>query len=217
MRRYGTDKPDLRFGLHMADISSIVAKCGFQVFVDTITGGGIVKALRIPQVRAAASLACNTIHSCLMNAITAKSCRRAGAQPCQACFPAACMAHPSLLQATTSRCHTERVRVQGKRLSNSRIKPKGDVCQAAMDAGAQGLAFLRVGEGNALEGAKALREGLSDEQAQQLLDTCGAEEGDLLLIVAGLVEVTNRCALYALKCFCITRDCTSQILRILQL
>ena len=48
--RYGTDKPDLRFGFEMADISACVAHCDFKTFANTVTDGGVVKALRIPDV-----------------------------------------------------------------------------------------------------------------------------------------------------------------------
>ncbi|MGD8369675.1 MAG: aspartate--tRNA ligase [Desulfobacterales bacterium] len=43
--RYGLDKPDLRFGLELADISDIVADSGFKVFSDVVARGGVVKAL----------------------------------------------------------------------------------------------------------------------------------------------------------------------------
>lgn len=85
-------------------------------------------------------------------------------------------------------------RVQGKRISNSRLKPKGDVAAQAMRGGAAGLAFVRVAANGELEGAKAIREGLSQEQAAEMLALCGANEGDLLLIAAGDAGVVNRCA-----------------------
>ncbi len=43
--RYGLDKPDLRFGLELTDISDIVEGSGFKVFADAIKKGGLVKAL----------------------------------------------------------------------------------------------------------------------------------------------------------------------------
>ena len=46
MSRYGTDRPDLRFGMGLVDISHIVAGCGFRVFTDTVAGGGQVKGFR---------------------------------------------------------------------------------------------------------------------------------------------------------------------------
>ncbi|MFC1768815.1 aspartate--tRNA ligase [Nanoarchaeota archaeon] len=45
MDRYGVDKPDLRFGLELQDVTKIVKKSDFKVFTDNITKGGIVKAI----------------------------------------------------------------------------------------------------------------------------------------------------------------------------
>ena len=45
--RYGLDKPDLRFGLELTDISDIVVGSGFKVFADVVKKGGIVKALNV--------------------------------------------------------------------------------------------------------------------------------------------------------------------------
>jgi aspartyl-tRNA synthetase len=46
--RYGSDKPDLRFGLELVDVSSLFATSEFQAFAQAISGGGVVRALRIP-------------------------------------------------------------------------------------------------------------------------------------------------------------------------
>ena len=45
MERYGTDKPDLRFGMELADLTEIAAQTEFAVFKDTIAGGGKVKGI----------------------------------------------------------------------------------------------------------------------------------------------------------------------------
>jgi aspartyl-tRNA synthetase len=45
MDRFGLDKPDLRFGLELKDVSDIVKTSGFKVFADVVNKGGIVKAL----------------------------------------------------------------------------------------------------------------------------------------------------------------------------
>ncbi len=45
MSKYGSDKPDLRFGLPMTDITSIAAKTEFQVFKTVINNGGFIKAI----------------------------------------------------------------------------------------------------------------------------------------------------------------------------
>jgi aspartyl-tRNA synthetase len=43
--RFGSDKPDLRFGLELKDVSGIVKDSSFKVFLDTIARKGIIKGL----------------------------------------------------------------------------------------------------------------------------------------------------------------------------
>ena len=45
MNRYGTDKPDLRFGLEIEDCSDIFSSSGFKVFRSIVEGGGSVRGL----------------------------------------------------------------------------------------------------------------------------------------------------------------------------
>jgi len=48
MNRYGTDKPDLRYGLELHDVTSVVAQSSFRVFSSTVSRGGVVKGLALP-------------------------------------------------------------------------------------------------------------------------------------------------------------------------
>lgn len=48
MERYGTDKPDLRFGLEIKDLSEIVAKSNFSIFSSAIASGGKVNGICAP-------------------------------------------------------------------------------------------------------------------------------------------------------------------------
>ncbi|MCK4331435.1 MAG: aspartate--tRNA ligase [Dehalococcoidia bacterium] len=48
MERYGTDKPDVRFGLEIRDLSDIVADSEFSVFRSAIQGSGKVKGICLP-------------------------------------------------------------------------------------------------------------------------------------------------------------------------
>lgn len=48
MERYGSDRPDTRFGLELVDVSDIVKDSEFKVFSGAISSGGIVKVLPIP-------------------------------------------------------------------------------------------------------------------------------------------------------------------------
>ncbi|MEA2059856.1 MAG: aspartate--tRNA ligase [Thermodesulfobacteriota bacterium] len=43
--RFGLDRPDMRFGLELCEISDIVGKAGFKVFADVVKKGGLVKAV----------------------------------------------------------------------------------------------------------------------------------------------------------------------------
>ncbi|HHZ20423.1 MAG TPA: aspartate--tRNA ligase [Firmicutes bacterium] len=45
MARYGSDKPDLRFGMELQDITDLVKDAGFQVFRNVAATGGVVKAI----------------------------------------------------------------------------------------------------------------------------------------------------------------------------
>ena len=47
MSKYGSDKPDLRFGLELIDVTDIVKDCDFQVFTNNIKSGGVVKVLNV--------------------------------------------------------------------------------------------------------------------------------------------------------------------------
>lgn len=46
-RRYGLDKPDIRFGLEHIDLSEMMKGCGFKVFSGVVSSGGIVKAINV--------------------------------------------------------------------------------------------------------------------------------------------------------------------------
>jgi aspartyl-tRNA synthetase len=48
MRRYGNDKPDLRFGLELFDATEIARTCGFGVLKGAVEAGGIVRGVRYP-------------------------------------------------------------------------------------------------------------------------------------------------------------------------
>ena len=45
MDRYGSDKPDLRFGMEIQDVSEVVSGCGFGVFESALASGGVVRCL----------------------------------------------------------------------------------------------------------------------------------------------------------------------------
>ncbi|MFN6530926.1 aspartate--tRNA ligase [Nostoc sp. ChiSLP03a] len=130
MERYGSDKPDTRYGLELVDVSDIVKDSGFKVFRDTVTNGGIVKILPIPNG--------NDV------------------------------------------------------ISNVRIKPGGDLFKEASEAGAKGLAFIRVRDDNEIDTIGAIKDNLSEEQKQEILRRTGAKAGHLLLFGAGETATVNK-------------------------
>jgi len=47
MRRFGSDKPDTRFGMELCDLTEVVRGCGFSVFASAIENGGSVRAITV--------------------------------------------------------------------------------------------------------------------------------------------------------------------------
>ena len=47
MDRYGSDKPDLRFGLPIVDLTDIASTCSFSVFRSVTEQGGVVRAINV--------------------------------------------------------------------------------------------------------------------------------------------------------------------------
>lgn len=45
--KYGSDKPDLRFEMEIAEITDLVKGCGFSVFSEAVKAGGVVEALKV--------------------------------------------------------------------------------------------------------------------------------------------------------------------------
>ena len=116
MERYGSDKPDTRFGMELTDLSDLVKDCGFGVFSGAVQGGGSVRC------------------------ITAKNAVSA--------------------------------------LSRKEIDKLTDFVKGI---GGKGLAWVRM----APDGMKAsFSKFMTDEEMQAILSRAGAEEGDVVLIIA---------------------------------
>lgn len=47
MNRFGSDKPDIRFGMELVDVSDTVAGCGFGVFTSALAAGGSVRGITV--------------------------------------------------------------------------------------------------------------------------------------------------------------------------
>ena len=50
MERFGSDKPDTRFGLEITNITNLLKNTGFKAFLSTIEGGGSVRAIKVPSL-----------------------------------------------------------------------------------------------------------------------------------------------------------------------
>lgn len=49
MDKYGSDKPDTRFGMEIKDLGSLLRKSGFKVFDDVLARGGIIRGIAVPK------------------------------------------------------------------------------------------------------------------------------------------------------------------------
>ncbi|KAB8330540.1 aspartate--tRNA ligase [Scytonema tolypothrichoides VB-61278] len=130
MERYGSDKPDTRYGLELVNVSDVVKDCGFKVFREAVTNGGIVKILPIPN--------------------------------------------------------------GNDSISNVRIKPGGDLFKEATDAGAKGLAYIRVRNDGEIDTIGAIKDNLTPEQKQEILRRTDAKPGHLLLFAAADTVTVNK-------------------------
>jgi aspartyl-tRNA synthetase len=130
MERYGSDKPDTRFGLELVNVSDLVKDSGFKVFSGAIATGGLVKVLPIPGGNEA--------------------------------------------------------------ISNVRIKAGGDLFKEASEAGAKGLAYIRVRDDGDIDTIGAIKDNLTEAQKQELLSRTGAKPGHLLLFGAGSADTVNK-------------------------
>lgn len=130
MERYGSDRPDTRFGLELADVSDLLKDSGFKVFSAAIKSGGIVKILPIPG--------------------------------------------------------------GNDLISNVQIKPGGDLFKEATEAGAKGLAYIRVKADGQIDTIGAIKDNLSDEQKAEIIRRTNAKAGDLLLFGAGDMATVNK-------------------------
>lgn len=50
MERFGSDKPDTRFGLEITDITNLLKNTGFKAFISAIEDGGSIRAIKVPSL-----------------------------------------------------------------------------------------------------------------------------------------------------------------------
>ncbi|HPG39265.1 MAG TPA: aspartate--tRNA ligase [bacterium] len=120
MEKYGIDRPDLRFGMEINNISSLVEHCEFNVFSQTVKAGHVVAGICVPG---------------------------------------------------------------GGKFSRKQID---DLTSWTKEQGAKGLVAIKV-KGDDWD--STLDKFFSDEQRKQIVKTCSAQDGDLLLFVADVKKV----------------------------
>ncbi len=131
MERYGSDKPDTRFGMEIIDLTEAVRGCGFGVFTSAVDAGGAVRCL------------------------TAKG-----------------------AAATLSRKEIDKL------------------TELVKGIGGKGLAWVRWMEETP---TSSFGKFLSEQEMQALLATAGAEQGDVVLVVADTVKKSVLTILGALR------------------
>jgi aspartyl-tRNA synthetase len=77
-------------------------------------------------------------------------------------------------------------------ISNVRIRAGGDLFKEASEAGAKGLAYIRVRENGEIDTIGAIKDNLTEAQKQEILSRTGAKAGHLLLFGAGPTEIVNK-------------------------
>jgi aspartyl-tRNA synthetase len=77
-------------------------------------------------------------------------------------------------------------------ISNVRIKPGGDLFKEASEAGAKGVAYIRVRDDGEIDTIGAIKDNLTEAQKQELLERTGAKPGHLLLFGAGPTDIVNK-------------------------
>ena len=80
----------------------------------------------------------------------------------------------------------------GDVISNVRIKPGGDIFKEASEAGAKGLAYIRVKENGEIDTIGAIKDNLSEAQKQEILQRTNAKAGHLLLFAAADSNTVNK-------------------------
>ena len=120
MDRFGSDKPDTRFGMEIYDLTAELKGSSFRVFADTATSGGVIRGICVKGAAGFTRKQIDTLN------------------------------------------------------------------EKAQDWGAKGLAWLALEEGQV---RSPIAKFLSEEELAAIRRVCGAETGDLILIVAGAYDL----------------------------
>ena len=77
-------------------------------------------------------------------------------------------------------------------ISNVQIKPGGDLFKEVTEAGGKGIAYIRVRDHQEIDTIGAIKDSLSPEKVEELLQRTGAKAGDLLLFGAGDTDTVHK-------------------------
>ena len=123
MNRYGVDKPDIRFGMELRDVTEPLRDSSFQVFKDAIEGKGIIKAINVKG---------------------------------------------------------------GSSFSRKEIE---DLTHFVYAYGAKGLISAKISKTN---WQSSIQKFITEEERKKIDERMAADEGDLLLFIAGPIKVVNQ-------------------------
>jgi aspartyl-tRNA synthetase len=123
MNRYGADKPDIRFGMELRDVTEPLRTSSFQVFRDTIEGKGVIKAINVKG---------------------------------------------------------------GSSFSRKEIE---DLTHFVYAYGAKGLISAKISKTN---WQSSIQKFITEEERKKIDERMAADEGDLLLFIAGPIKVVNQ-------------------------
>jgi aspartyl-tRNA synthetase len=123
MNRYGADKPDIRFGMELRDVTELLRDSSFQVFKDAIEGKGIIKAINVKG---------------------------------------------------------------GSSFSRKEIE---DLTHFVYAYGAKGLISAKISKTN---WQSSIQKFITEEERKKIDERMAADEGDLLLFIAGPIKVVNQ-------------------------
>lgn len=136
MERFGSDKPDTRFGFELQDISDIAKNCGFKVFSSAVEGGGSVRMIKVDG---------------------------------------------------------------GAKFARKEIDGLAEWIKTYR---AKGLAWLKLSDG-AMSGSFA--KFLTEDEVNAIIERAGAQDGDVIFVVADSNDDVVKASLGALRCECAKR------------
>ena len=155
MDRFGSDKPDLRFGMELHDVSDVVKGCGFGVFTGALENGGSVRGIN---AKGQGAMPRKKIDALV------KFAKDYGAKG----LAYLCINEDGTYKSSFAKFMTE--------------EELDALVKAAKDFGAKGLAYLCINEDGSYKSSFA--KFMTEEELKNLVEAMDGEAGDLLLFAA---------------------------------